>query len=413
MIRMALLSALAGLMGFSAAAADTLKVGSFVVEAVDRRVGAGGFPNTTGNPFKRVTVTGFRVLHKGKPVVPPGTASDDGAPWWDARVLEGAPQPALLLMELGAVLLTEIDGEPRLQRLASRSGSSPQWQWLDESNGQPGPVRVVGVARRTGELRALSGGRRLLVYGQSVLDVKTLAVHDFRLEGTEVQGQLERFHPVDQSALAFSPLGTQFVVKASRDRPDEQDTERRFDHALIAFDFAARRATVLPISLSRWRLANPQGIDAAFAQRVVGWRTAPDGQEQAFLRNDVPAAPWLGRVSGRSMDATSYELQPVQPAMRDAFAQFLEREFAAVMTPAASGAPGGLEARIGGVTLSLAMLRPQERRLSLFYASDWQRKAEAQALIERIAERFNARLSAGAYQHLFIDDATARGGHRP
>ena len=412
MKRMALASFLAGLLGFGATAAETLTVGPFTVEAVERRIGAGGFPNTSGNPFRRTTVTGFRVLHKGTPVVPPGTTADRGAPWWEARVLEGAPQPALLLMEMGAVLLTEVNGEPRLQELAPRSGSKQEWQWLDEMQGQPGRVHVIGIAQRKGEPRALSGGRWLSVYGRSVLDVKSLAVHGYRLNGNEVRDQLDRFYAADQPALAFSPGGSQFVVKGARDRPDETDMEKRFDYALVAFDFAARRATVLPISLARWRLPNPLGIDAAFAQRVVGWRRAPDGREQAFLRNDLPPAPWLGRVTGREMDSVSYDLQPVQPALRDPFARFLATEFAAVVTPSSSGA-GGLEARIGDLTLSLGMLRPQEQRLSLYYASDWQRRAEAHALIERIAERFNARLAAGEYQQFFVDDTAAAGGRRP
>ena len=286
---MALVSWLAGVLGHGVAgAADTLTVGPFTLEAVERKIGAGGFPNTSGNPFKRAPVTTYRVLHKGTPIVPPGTAPDRGAPWWEARVLKGAAQPAVLLMESGAYLLTEANGQPRLQELAQRSAPRPQWQWLDAQQGQPGPVNLVAIAHRPGPPPALAGaGRWLSVYTQAVLDVQTLAIHRYTLNSTEVLDQLQRFYGAEQPVLAFSPGGTQFVVAGFRDRPGEPDIDKRFEHALIAFDFARQQGTVLPINLAEWRLRSPQDIDPAFARRVVGWRRGGDGREHAFLKRDA------------------------------------------------------------------------------------------------------------------------------
>jgi hypothetical protein len=287
---MALISWLAGTFGNGLAVADTLNVGSFTLETVERKIGAGGFPNTSGNPFKRTTVSTFRVLHEGKPVVPPGTTPDRGAPWWEARVLSGAPQPALLLMESGAFLLTEADGQPRLQELARRSSPRTEWQWLDSKQGQPGPLTIVSLAHRPGQPRALSGGRWLSVYAQSVLDVQTLAIHRYALNSTEVLDRLQRYYAADKPVLAFSPGGTQFVVAGERDRPGEPDPAKRFEHALVAFDFARQQGTVLPIGLADWRLRGPQDLDAEFARKVVGWRRGPDGREQAFLRIELSDA---------------------------------------------------------------------------------------------------------------------------
>lgn len=143
---MVIASWLAGWLGPATTEAQTQAVGPFTVEAVERRVGAGGFPNRSGNPFQRVKVTWFRVLHRGKQVPPPGTEPDRGAAaWTDARVLADAPQPALLLMGSGAFLLTDADGQPRLHELAPRNSSRTTWQWLDASQGQPGPVQVVAL----------------------------------------------------------------------------------------------------------------------------------------------------------------------------------------------------------------------------------------------------------------------------
>lgn len=399
---MALLSGLAGLLGVDAAAAESVTVGPFTVEAVERKVGAGGFPNTSGNPFKRKPVTTYRVLHQGKPVRPPGAAADERAPWWDVRVLRDAPRPALLLMQTGALLLTEADGQPRWQELASPGSSRTEWQWLDARQGQPGPVNVVALAHRPDEPRDLAGGRRLSVYGRAVLDVQTLTLHRFNLNSSEVLDPLQGFHATGKPVLALSPAGTQFVVAAERDRPGEPDPLRRFEHGLLVFDFSAQRGTVLPIDLAAWRLQGAQDIDAAFAQRALAWHRASDGQEQAHLRPDRPTV-WLGQVTGREMQSPSFVLQPALPSMRDVLARFLEAEFQAVVTP--GGAGGSLQARIGEVTLSFGFLRPQEQRLSLYHAGDWQRRHEAHALIDRVAERFNAQLAAGAHQQHFVGGA--------
>lgn len=279
------LSWLAGVFG-TGAAAQTLTVGPFTIEAVERKIGAGGFPNTSGNPFKRTPVTTYRVLHKGQAVELPGVRPDRGAPWWDVRVLSDAPQPALLLMETGAFLLTETNGQPLVLELAPRLSARTQWQWLDAPQGQPGPLAIVGLAHREGQPRELSGGRWLSVYAKAVLDVKTLAAHRYTLNSTAVLDQLQRYYAAEKPMLAFSPEGTQFVVKGERDRPGEPDPNKRFEHALVAFDFARQTGTVLPIDLAAWRLQGPQDIDAAFARKVVAWRRGPDGREQAYLRTE-------------------------------------------------------------------------------------------------------------------------------
>jgi hypothetical protein len=141
------------------------------------------------------------------------------------------------------------------------------------------------LAHRPGPPRGFAGGGRWLsLYGVAVLDTRTLKTYRYTLNSTEVLDQLQRFYAAEKPALAFSPGGTQFIVAGSRDRPDEPDLDKRFEHALIAFDFARQRGTVLPIDLGAWNLRGFEQIDAAFARRSVAWRTAPDGSEQAYLR---------------------------------------------------------------------------------------------------------------------------------
>jgi hypothetical protein len=397
----ALLSLVATLLSVGSVVAQTHTVGSFTVEVVERKVSAGGFPNTSSNPFERRPITEFRVFHQGKQVVPPGTEPDRGAPWWDVRLLVGAPRPALLLMEMGAVLVTDEGGQLRLQELAPRDGNHCRWQWLDGNQGQPGAVELVGIGHRPDQALELTGGRWLSIYEQFILDVKTLALYPYQVTSSEVLGQLQHFYPANKPALMLSPGGTTFVVTGSRDRPGEDDMAKRFEYALVMFDFVNRIGTVLPINFNRWRVPTPQDIDAAFAKRVLGWRRDPDGREHAFLRTDLPTQYWTGRLRGREMRSLSYDLQPVTPAMGDALARFIEAQFDAQISP--ERIEGKLAVRIGDLTLSLGFPGSRAPRVILYPSSDqWQREAEAHVWIERIGERFNERLLAGEYQEHFL-----------
>ena len=89
-----LLAALPALMAAcgvgSATQRETLQHGPFEIVAEGRRVSAGGFPNTSGNPFRTMEVTSFSVRHQGKPVVVQhGTRQSDR--FWTVLRLPGAP----------------------------------------------------------------------------------------------------------------------------------------------------------------------------------------------------------------------------------------------------------------------------------------------------------------------------------
>lgn len=102
-----------------------------------------------------------------------------------------------------------------------------------------------------------------------MLDVKTPAVHRYTLNSTAVLDQLQRFYAAEKPMLVFLPGGTQIVFEGERDRPGEPDSIKRFEHALVAFDFPQQRSTVLPIDPTTWRLQSPQDIDAAFARQAA------------------------------------------------------------------------------------------------------------------------------------------------
>jgi hypothetical protein len=84
--------------GASAADAQRVTAGPFAIDTQFRKIGAGGFPNTSANPFARKTISEFTVRYRGTPV-----EVDDGGTRYDrfsdARVLDGAPQPVVLASE--------------------------------------------------------------------------------------------------------------------------------------------------------------------------------------------------------------------------------------------------------------------------------------------------------------------------
>ena len=70
--------------------------GPFEIVAKGRRISTGTFPNTGGNPFATMEVTGFTVRHQGQPVsITHGSRTLAG--FWRVVRLTDAPVPALLV----------------------------------------------------------------------------------------------------------------------------------------------------------------------------------------------------------------------------------------------------------------------------------------------------------------------------
>lgn len=95
-----------------AADAERFTSGPFEISTVMKRIGAGGFPNTSANPFARTSVTNFTLKYKGKAVV---IESKEGKldTFWDAWFLDGAAQPAVLLARRLAVQSVVSSGKQR------------------------------------------------------------------------------------------------------------------------------------------------------------------------------------------------------------------------------------------------------------------------------------------------------------
>jgi hypothetical protein len=219
--------------------------GPFEIETVIKRISAGGFPNTSANPFARISVTNFTLKYKGKPVI----VQSDGAKldtFSDAWFLEGAPQPAVLLALSGVYLVTEAQGQLKTQVLSPGGSDIASQQWLDANNGQPATPHDVTIRDATGESHILTGGRLLLLNRNCVLDIGTL--RSYRINLYDGASKLDDFNASNEPARALSPGKTQYLMVGDRRRNDQ------FEYALVAVDYANNKGYVVAFDTNSTRI---------------------------------------------------------------------------------------------------------------------------------------------------------------
>ena len=214
LIAIALLVACAGA---SAADAQRVTAGPFDIDTQFRKIGAGGFPNTSANPFARKTISEFMVRYRGTPV----EVRDGGTQYdrfWDARVLGGVPEPAVLASETGTYLIRERDGRLAVEILAPSTTDMASWQWLDGAGGQPLPERNIGIRDGSGDPRVERGGRLMLINHQVVLDVTTLEHYPLAVNTSENLQKLDDYYAGNEPVRALSPGRTQGMRRPSGSR---------------------------------------------------------------------------------------------------------------------------------------------------------------------------------------------------
>jgi hypothetical protein len=382
---------LAGLFNSSRAAeVERFASGPFEIITVIKRIGAGGFPNTTANPFARTSVTNFTLKYKGKLVVIAG----DGAKidsFLDAWSLDGATEPAVLLASGGVYLVSEARGELKTQVLSRGSTDMASIQWLDARSGQPAAPHDVSIRDARGTSHNLSGGKLLLINRERVLDLATLRSYAINLY--DGASRLDDFSTSNGPARALSPGKSQYVLVGERSRGDQ------FEHALIPVDFARNHAYAVPFDMAAMRIQSAEEVTPDFVAHYFQWTQQADGERLAVIKNAAPL-PWRGRLKNFGGGAVEYHLMPVLPKMMQTFMEFLQREFAAQSLPQGAD-PNRAKLTIENWPFNL-WFQPQSKELSLYAeASATQSTAPAYAIIQRIARRFDDDLAKGQYQSEF------------
>src|SRR4030095_10033499 len=248
--------------------------GPFEISTVMKRIGAGGFPNTSANPFARTSVTNFTLKYKGKPVVieSKGGRLDS---FLDAWFLDGATQPAVLLALGGVYLVTEEQGGFKAQVISSGSTDTASIQWLDAVNGQPREPHDVTIRDARGKSHNLSGGKFLLISRNRVLDVSSPPCFSINLYAAA--SNLDDFNASNEPARALSPGRSQYVLVGNRRRNDQ------FEYALVCVDFAKNRGYAVPFDMAATRIESVWDVTPDFIAHYFQWTKQPDGAERLAL----------------------------------------------------------------------------------------------------------------------------------
>jgi hypothetical protein len=381
--RRLLLGLLAPLYSAFVSAAPALQHGPFEIVMNTRRIGAGGFPNTSANPFNSTKASFFEVRLAGKRVELPGR----GDSFATVLRVEGAPQPALLVNVGPWHLLTLSDGQLKVQVLGSDTGGL---QWLDEKRGQPGPLQQFGPAQKQLESDTLlRGGKLLLIDRRFVLDVSTLTVK--AVEPWIIGG----LNASTTNAVARSPRGTLFAMPASGPVGERRDAQ-----GVLLIDLARGGTTALPLGADM-PLRDGLEPEAEWFERHYEWTTEAGGRERLRLR--AQPLPWKKRgAMVRFGEEHNYRVRRVKPEIALALGTLMQQRFAA--QPQAD-----VDSRLGTghyllpACQSRLLLRVDAEGLVLYAVKPaeppWVR---CQGEILQIAAAFDADLAAGRFDRMLL-----------
>lgn len=372
--------------------------GPFEIEMRVKKIAAGGFPNTSANPFERREVTEFRAYHRGKRLAVRYRNGEHDDGFWEAWFLDGAPRPALLLATTGIWLVTEEDGVAKVEALVEGEGdgSGAQLQWLDGADGQPLPSVAVGIGDARGAPRGHREGTLLLLSRKVLLDTRSLAVTRFRVNDSEPLRQAEGYNAGGKDALHLSPGRSQYALLGSR------SADSGYELAVVVADPGRGRAYAVPFERNETRLADREEATRAWFEHHFRWVREASGEERLQRRGDVPALPWLGRLTRWGEGRVDYSLPGAGPGLRAVFEAFVAERFAVEMLPADAQDPNRTRLRAGGWNYVISY---SERERSVDFWHDQGLVAEqpaAYTLVTEVAEAFNARLAEGAHQEQFI-----------
>lgn len=266
---------------------DRIVLGELEIVVGSRKVSAGGFPNATMNPFRRMRVAEYSLRHRGEPV---RIALGDGrriSTFNSLHVLRDAPVPTVLVPAGGFQLVSLHGGALRVQPLDIRNPQSQTLQWLDGEGGQPGNERHAGGLVRHAEHEIdLRGGRWLLLGRSRVLDVSTLRHSPVRPwidsgSGLPMHGLNASVVP----ALVLSPRATRYVLLGSG-RDDVADDG--FDRALLVVDVSGGGSHGVGIPPGLRKDVDAGLVTGEWIRRHCRWRDV-DGQERLEFRNNATA----------------------------------------------------------------------------------------------------------------------------
>lgn len=213
-----------------------------------------------------------------------------------------------------------------------------------------------------------------------VLDTRTMVARPYPLDD---QGRLiDRIAP-----LGVAPDGDSFV----RLEWDEDSSEQV---ALVVISVAGRERYRLPVDPMRMRYLDIDQIDPAWISHHFAWQRGADGVDRLVERPAFAPLPYRGSLTLDYSDYREYRIGPALAGLRPALIDFLVAEFHADAVPADEAA-FSREVTIGGAAVHISY-RAEDRHVGV-----WMDRGTDTRLVATIAERFDAALRTGRYDHLF------------
>jgi hypothetical protein len=387
----------------------TVVHGPFEIVAGVRSISAGGFPNTSGNPFTRRDVSEFQLRWRGKAVAAPG----GNQRFWRVLRLQGAPRPAVLLVTHVMVLATEdAAGQLQLTPINAESSSLAAVQWLDSANGQPGPSVSFGIEAIT-DLQAgtsLEGGRWLRLGSRSVLDLSTLAVANVDPWVPMVPGvPVTSISRQGDHVRAFSPGRTQYVLAAAGADYSRADGGQAY--GLLVVDIKSGIAKELRMDRRRFRFAEVADLDAAWIDHHFMWQLDPAGRERLVPRQRFTTWPWRAKLESEGAGRWALRIQRIDAAFVPVLRRLLQRELGLQMAGPSAQPDISLDFALGGCTLQAMAFGVGSSTASNHYVSIWPATETpagsavgCEPALRRLAALIDAELATGRHDALLKFD---------
>lgn len=387
----------------------TVVHGPFEIVAGVKRISAGGFPNTSGNPFTKREVSEFQLRWRGKPVA----TADGNQRFWRVLRLDGASRPAVLLVTNVFVLATEdAAGQLQLTPINARSSSLAAVQWLDSESGQPGPSASFGIDSIT-DLQAgtrLAGGRWLRLGSQGVLDLSTLAVANVDPWVPMVPGvPVTSISREGDHVRAFSPGRTQYVLAAAG--PDFSRTDGAQAYGLLVVDIKSGIATELRMDRKRFRFAELVDLDAAWIDHHFMWQRDPAGRERLVPRQRFAPWPWRAKLEREATDGWALRIQRMDAAFVPVLRRLLGREPGLQMAGPSTQPDIRVDFSMGGCALQAQAFGVGSSTASNHDVSIWQavdtrvgNTVGCEPALRRLAVLIDAELATGKHDALLKFD---------
>lgn len=407
-----------------AAAEIQAKIGNLTIDAT---VSSARSFNANYGIVKQSTAT-YRVLHKGKPVT---MRAADGRTvelsFWEAWTLPDAARPAVLAANRGAYLITEENGEPRVQVLRGSGAEPASWQWLD-ANGKVGAPYEVFIRDKVEGSRELRGGTTLAVCAKVVLDLKTLSPETLDLEGDfEGLKQTDGYSAHKKNVLLYSAAAKQVAMLASNQAGTfAVGSKSNPEFAMEVVSIGSNVRYAVPFDRNAARLGDTEtGATPEWAAANFEWRANGKGQQRLQLRKLAKPLPWIGHIREPQIESnftndTTYILMPVHKRMVAELSRLITRDFGGKPLPALpDGHPTEVRLEVNGLPLSLRYYEAAEGYRSEVHLTtsvpivrtqrngksessyEPEKTRAANRLIMSMGEKINAMLAKGALQEHF------------